>query len=62
MWIFKYFGCIINSHSFVDITLKDSPYQFCLSCGKVTVQDTARESIFVEGESILTYPPKEVQL
>jgi len=47
MWIFKYLVCLMHSHSFVGITWKDSPYQYCLRCGKVEAQDTVAESILV---------------
>lgn len=49
MWIFKYLACLMYSHSFVDITWKDSPYQYCLHCGQVKIQDVAKESILVGG-------------
>ncbi len=49
MWIFKYLVCLIHNHSFVDITWKDSPYQLCLRCGKVEIQNEVKESILVGG-------------
>jgi len=47
MWIFQYLACLLHGHSFVNITWQDSPYQYCLRCGKVEFQDLAKESILV---------------
>ena len=52
MWIFNYLVCLIYYHSFVDITWKDSPYRYCLRCGKVEVQDTVTERVFIGGERL----------
>ena len=49
MWIFKYLVCLMYSHSFVDITWKGLPYRYCLHCGKVEIQNEAKESILVGG-------------
>ena len=48
MWIFKYLTCLMYSHSFVGITWKGLPYQYCLHCGKVEAQNLVKESVPVE--------------
>ena len=48
MWIFKHLVCLMYDHIFVNIIWQDSPYQYCLRCGKVEVQDAVKERIFVE--------------
>jgi len=53
MWILKYLVCLMHSHSFADITWKDSPYQYCLVCGKVEAQDTVVESISVSRQETI---------
>ena len=53
MWIFKYLVCLMHSHSFVDVTWKDSLYQYCLRCGKVEAQDTVMESISVSRQETI---------
>ena len=35
MWVLKYIICIIRKHVFAAMSLEDSPYQYCLRCGKV---------------------------
>lgn len=52
MWIFKYLVCLMHNHCFVDITWKDSPYQYCLRCGQVEAQNLAKESILVGDERL----------
>ena len=47
MWIFKYLVCLMYNHSFVNIIWHGSPYQYCLRCGKVEVQDAVTEGISV---------------
>ncbi len=49
MRIFKYLVCLKRKHIFTNIIWQDLPYQYCLRCGKVEVQDLAKESIFVGG-------------
>jgi hypothetical protein len=47
MWIFKYLVCLVRKHIFASIILQDLPYQYCLRCGKVQVQDAVTERILV---------------
>ena len=47
MWIFKYLVCLMYSQSFVDMTWKGLPYQYCLRCGKVEVQEAVKGGILV---------------
>jgi hypothetical protein len=35
MLIIDYLVCLVRGHAFSTITYKDSPYQYCLQCGKV---------------------------
>jgi hypothetical protein len=53
MWIFRYLVCLMDNHSFIEFTWKNSPYQYCLRCGRVEAQDLAKESIRVEGGEIM---------
>ena len=53
MWIFKYLACLMDSHSFIELTWEGSPYQYCLRCGKVEAQDLVKESILAEGGEIM---------
>ena len=38
MWVLKYIICIIRKHIFAAMSLEDSPYQYCLRCGKVELE------------------------
>ncbi len=49
MWIFKYLVCLVHNHIFTNIIWQDLPYQYCLRCGKVEVQDAVTERILVGG-------------
>ncbi len=49
MWIFKYLVCLVHKHIFIDITWQGSPYQYCLRCGQIELQDTVKETIIVGG-------------
>jgi hypothetical protein len=35
VWIFKYAGCLIQGHEYIDLTGGRYPYQYCLHCGKI---------------------------
>lgn len=35
MLIINYLVCMVRGHAFSTFTYKDSPYQYCLQCGKV---------------------------
>jgi hypothetical protein len=39
MWILRFTYCLFAGHAFIDITNTKQPYQYCLHCGKVKVQD-----------------------
>lgn len=49
MWLFKYLVCLKHKHILVNIIWQSSPYQYCLRCGKVEVQDAVTEHILVGG-------------
>lgn len=53
MWIFKYLACLASNHIDIDITWKNSPYQYCLRCGKVEARDLLNESILAGGGEIM---------
>jgi len=42
MWVFKYLICLVLKHIFVNILWEDSPYQYCLRCGKIEVHDAVK--------------------
>lgn len=47
MWILKYIVCLMHDHTLINMIWEDSPYQYCLRCGKVEVQDAVTEPIIV---------------
>jgi len=38
MWILRSLVCLIRNHIFAYIVWQDSPYRYCLRCGKFEVQ------------------------
>ncbi len=35
MWVLNYIVCVIRRHIFATMFLDNSPYHYCLRCGKV---------------------------